>query len=110
MRAIIHILYFFFTQFSHHPDIPADNGIIDKIDTVLTPFPLPTSAPAAAPTVAPDICVDYTFGRRLRMLQDGGEDCSNNVYETALEDPELQVITSLIKAAGLEPIFSCAGK
>jgi len=44
------------------------------------------------------------------MLQDGGEDCENNVYETALQDPNLQVITNLIEVAGLEPIFSCAGK
>lgn len=92
------------------PDIFADNGLIDKIDTVLTPFPLPTSPPTEAPTEAPDICDEYTFERRLRLLQDGGEDCANNVYETALNDPNLQIITSLIQQAGLAPIFDCAGK
>lgn len=92
------------------PDIIADNGLIDKIDTVLTPFPLPTSPPTKAPIEAPDICDEYTFERRVRLLQNSGEDCADNVYETALKDPNLQVITSLIEQAGLAPIFDCAGK
>ena len=92
------------------PDILADNGLIDKIDTVLTPFPLPTSPPTAAPVEVPDICDTFTFERRLRVLQDGGENCENNVYTTALNDPNLEVITTLIGQAGLVPIFDCAGK
>lgn len=94
------------------PDIPACNGLINKIDKVLTPFPVPVSAPTAPPTLAPsprDICAEFSFGRRARMLQDGGQDCDNNVFETAVTNPDLQIVTALINVAGLEPVFSCAG-
>jgi len=78
------------------PDIAACNGFIDIIDDVLIPFTNP-------------ICTDYTFGRRLRRLQDGGENCNDNVLDTALQDPNLSTVTMLIETAGLAPVFSCAG-
>ena len=74
------------------PDIVADNGLIDKIDTVLTPFPLPTSPPTGAPTDAPDVC-----------------GCLGNVFETARENPDLSTFSNLIEISGLSPIF-CEGK
>jgi len=78
------------------PDVIACNGYIDVIDTVLNPFSDP-------------ICADYTFDRRIRRLQDGGENCDANVLETARQNEDLTIVTSLIEAAGLAPIFSCAG-
>jgi len=46
----------------------------------------------------------------VRRLQDGGEGCSGNVLETARQNPDLEVVTSLIDAAGLAEIFGCAGE
>ena len=79
------------------PDILACNGYIDIIDGVLNPFSSP-------------ICVDYTFDRRRRRLQDGGENCSGNVLDQARENPDLSTVANLIELSGLSPIFSCAGK
>ena len=93
-------------------DIPACNGLINKIDTVLIPFPAPVPVPTTPPSFLPtpmNICEQFTFDRRVRMLQDGGQDCENNVIETAAQNPDLQMVTMLINVAGLEPIFSCAG-
>jgi uncharacterized surface protein with fasciclin (FAS1) repeats len=50
----------------------------------------------------------YEFGSR-RRLQDGGENCGPNILETARDDPDLSDIVALIDAAGLSPIFDCAG-
>ena len=82
---------------------------------VLTPVPVPVPVPV--PTVSPtivqkavDLCEEFTFDRRVRMLQDGGQNCDDNVFETASQDPDLQIVTTLITVAGLEPIFSCAGE
>lgn len=95
-------------------DIPACNAFIDVLDTVLTPFPIPVAEePTLAPTVPPtpeSICDEYTFDRRVRQLQDGGELCSNNVLETASQNPDLSLIVTMIEVAELAPIFSCAGK
>lgn len=80
---------------------------------VLTPFPVPVPVPTVPPTIVPtpvDICEEFTFDRRVRMLQDGGQNCNDNVFETASQDPDLQIVTTLINVAGLEPIFSCAGE
>ena len=98
-------------------DIPGCNGFINVVDTVLTPFPFPiqnsdpepTSAPIVAPTSSP-ICDMYTFDRRVRRLQDGGENCSDNVLETARENPDLSLAVMMIEVAELTPIFSCAGE
>lgn len=93
-------------------DIPACNGIINKIDTVLIPFPVPVPAPTTAATPLPtplDMCEEFTFDRRARKLQSGGQDCEKNVIEIAAQNPDLQIVTMLISVAGLEPIFSCAG-
>jgi hypothetical protein len=79
------------------PDIVACNGYIDVIDEVLNPFPNP-------------ICAVYTFDRRVRRLQDEGENCNDNVLYTARLNPDLAVVTGLIELAELDPIFSCAGK
>ena len=79
------------------PDVLACNGYINVIDGVLNPYSNP-------------ICVDYTFDRRIRRLQDGGENCSRNVLDTARDNPELSTVSNLIEIAGLSPIFSCAGK
>lgn len=79
------------------PDIVACNGYINVIDGVLNPFPNP-------------ICADYTFDRRVRRLQDEGENCNDNVLYTARLNPDLAVVTGLIELAELDPIFSCAGK
>jgi len=76
-------------------DNVACNGYIDVIDTVLNPFQDP-------------ICEEFTFDRRKRRLQDG-EDCNDNVLQTALQNPDLEIIASLIESAGLGPIFECAG-
>jgi len=76
-------------------DIMACNGYIDIIDGVLSPYTDP-------------ICDGFTFGRRV--LQNEGKDCDSNVLQTARENPDLEVITSLIETAGLDPIFECAGK
>lgn len=94
------------------PDIDACEGLIDIIDTVLSPFLFPTPTPTSSPTAAPtpeDICDLFTFNRRIRMLQDGGEGCTTNVFDTAQANPDLEIITELISFAGLEPIFDCAG-
>jgi Fasciclin domain len=79
------------------PDIVACNGYIDVIDGVLNPFPDP-------------FCAAFTFDRRVRRLQDEGENCNDNVLYVAKLNPDLEIITSLIELAGLDPIFSCAGK
>ena len=78
------------------PDIQACNGYINVIDTVLDPFQDP-------------VCADFTFGRRIRRLQDEGENCNDNVLQTARQNPDLETFTSLVESAGLEPIFECAG-
>ena len=79
---------------------------------MLIPFPVPVPAPTTPATPLPtplSRCEEYTFDRRLRKLQDGGQDCELNVIETAAQNPDLQMVTMLINVAGLEPIFSCAG-
>lgn len=78
------------------PDIVACNGYIDIIDGVLNPFPIP-------------FCAAYTFDRRVRRLQNEGENCNDNVLYAARQNQDLQIITSLIEVAGLDSIFSCAG-
>jgi transforming growth factor-beta-induced protein len=92
------------------PDVEACNGYIDVIDTVLNPFPSdPTTAPTRAPTPL-DICVDFTFPTvRMRKLQNGGQDCNGNVFEVAMRNNDLSIVTSLIELANLTAIFSCAG-
>lgn len=79
------------------PDIAACNGYIDIIDGVLNPFPTP-------------FCAEYTFDRRVRRLQNEGQNCNDNVLYAARLNPDLQVITNLIELAGLDSIFTCAGK
>lgn len=79
------------------PDIMACNGVIYTIDQVLVPM-------------KSNICDAFTFGNSTRRsLQNGGMNCTQNVLQTAEQNPELTTIVSLIKAAGLEDIFSCAG-
>jgi len=93
-------------------DIVGCNGYINKIETVLTPFPPPVPMPTEPPVIAPtpaDICAQFTFERRIRILQDGGEECQDNVFEIAQADPNLQFVVSLLEIAGLEPVFGCAG-
>jgi transforming growth factor-beta-induced protein len=92
------------------PDVDACNGLIDVIDMVLIPFPAaPTPAPTSAPTPT-NICDNFTFRRlRLRKLQNGGQNCSENVLAVAQQNPDLSAITALIELAGLSDIFSCAG-
>lgn len=76
------------------PDIQACNGYIDVIDTVLNPIQDP-------------VCDDFTFDRR--RLQNEGENCNDNVLQRALQNPDLEIFTSLIESAGLGPIFECSG-
>jgi uncharacterized surface protein with fasciclin (FAS1) repeats len=92
------------------PDISASNGLIDIINKVLLPFPVPSS-PTTAPTSAPssNVCANYTFNRRIRKLQDGGRNCSVNIIDTALANPDLSIVTTLLQLAGLDVIFQCAG-
>ena len=78
------------------PDIQACNGYIDVIDTVLNPFQDP-------------VCQNFTFKRRTRRLQNEGENCNDNILQLALQNPDLEIVTSLIETAELEPIFKCAG-
>lgn len=44
-----------------------------------------------------------------RKLQFGGEGCDPNSLETAARNPNLSIFVELIKAAGLQDIFDCAG-
>jgi hypothetical protein len=44
-----------------------------------------------------------------RQLQFGGENCSPNTFAVAADNPELSIFVELIKCAGLEGLFSCAG-
>jgi len=93
-------------------DITACNGLINIIDAVLTPYELPVLDDTPIPTSAPvsTICDMFTFDRRVRRLQDGGENCNDNVLETASQNPDLTLAVMLIEASELAPIFSCAGK
>lgn len=94
-------------------DIPACNGFINIIGTVLTPYPLPVLDPTEIPTIEPtptSECDMFTFDRRVRRLQDGGENCNDNVLETVGQNPDLTLAVMLIEASELAPIFSCAGK
>lgn len=93
-------------------DIAACNGLIDIIDTVLLPFEPPTAAPSVAPSLSPtpaDICDDFTFLQRMRRLQNGGRDCTTNVIDTARNNQDLSIFTTLVELAGLNDIFTCAG-
>jgi transforming growth factor-beta-induced protein len=76
-------------------DIEACNGVIHTIDDVLSPNDK-------------DFCDAFEFSAR-RRLQDGGEDCDKDVLETARGFPELSVVVSLIEAADLSEVFTCAG-
>lgn len=77
------------------PDIMACNGIIHTIDDILTPED-------------EDFCDAFTFDNR-RKLQDSGENCTNNILETARDNPNLTTVVALLEAADLADIFSCPG-
>ena len=77
------------------PDIMACNGIIHTIDDILTPED-------------EDFCDAFTFDNR-RKLQDNGQNCTNNILDTARDDPNLTTVVALLEAADLADIFSCPG-
>ena len=76
------------------PDIMACNGVIHTIDDVLIPN-------------KQDFCDAFAFGNS--SLPDGGQNCEPNVLETARQNPDLSTVVSLIEAAGLADVFTCAG-
>lgn len=84
-------------------DTEACQGIVHVLDNVLFPFGIPT------PPQTSGICDDYTFDRRTRQLQNGGQDCDRNILDVARQNSDLTIVTTLIDVAGLTSVFSCAG-